>query len=432
MGASIYRHPTAGYLLDFAGQAEPGPLSLEERSYLRSLARRVAEVAAKSEQEEKRANWYRHNALGKGRPLVLLFPENAWEEILPEKLMRVQDPFWKNQEWYLRHLIYRDAHFADDFVVEPELVLPLVVRRGSWGASAVVHRPAEDKGAYKIDPPIRDPDDIRKLTHPTVIVDEDATERFRSALSDVFGDVLSVRVDCLPSIANLIGEAAALRGIDQLMIDMYDRPAWVHELMGFLADGVLAELKYLEGGGYLTLNNRGHYNDAGGLGYSRELPAPDYTGHRVRLRDLWGYGVAQEMVLVGPAQHKEFLLDYQVRILKQFGLNAYGCCEPYTHKFDMLQSIPRLRRVSVSPWCDIEVAAEHLADHCIFSWKPNPAMLVGTFDADAIRAYIQRTLLVAKDCILEMVLKDTFTVEYHPERLDTWARIAREEIDKRL
>ena len=92
--------------------------------------------------------------------------------------------------------------------------------------------------------------------------------------------------------------------------------------------------------------------------------------------------------------------------------------------------VPRLRRVSVSPWCDIEVAAKELEDKYIFSWKPSPAIIVGKFDPDRIRAYIRKTLQVARGCVLEIILKDTFTIDHDPERLKTWLKICREEIEK--
>jgi hypothetical protein len=199
--------------------------------------------------------------------------------------------------------------------------------------------------------------------------------------------------------------------------------------MDLVTSSIIAEAEYLETHGYLTLNNRGEYNDSGAIGYSHELPAPDYDGQRVRLKDLWGFGVAQELSLVGQAQHEEFVLNYQLRLLERYGLNAYGCCEPYTRKYDMLSRVPRLRRVSVSPWSDVRIAAERLGDRCIFSWKPNPAMLVGEFSMDLVRQNIRETLQTAKGCRVEMILKDTITVNYEPERLDTWARIAREEIE---
>ena len=201
--------------------------------------------------------------------------------------------------------------------------------------------------------------------------------------------------------------------------------------MDFLARGSLGITNYLAGEGHLTLNNAGHYVDSGGIAYSDELPATDFDGKRVRLCDLWGFGAAQSASEIGPQMHEEFILQYDLYLLRHCGLNSYGCCEPYTHKFDILErNIPGLRRVSVSPWCDIVGAAEALQDKCIYSWKPNPAMLTGRFDPDRIRAYIRETLEVARDCVVEIILKDTFTIEHEPSRLLTWTQIAREEIER--
>ena len=425
-------HPTAGYILDVARDAEPRPLSPSERERLRSLARRVAEIAADGKQKVKRDLWYRHNRLEPVRPMLLVFPEDSWSEVLPESQLELRDPFWRQHEWYLKHLIYRDRMLPDDFVVEPELWVKRVVRWGDWGLEAQYIRPEHVKGSYVWDAPIKDPADIARLRYPSVEVDEAATQRACEATSEVFGDLLRVRISCALPHANLIGEATKLRGIQQVMVDMHDRPAWLHELMGFLAEGFMRGVRYLEANNYLTLNNGHHYNDSGGIGYSTELPAPDFDGTHVRLRDLWGFGVAQELSEVGPTQHEEFLLNYQLRLLEQCGLNAYGCCEPYTHKFDMLATrVPRLRRVSVSPWCNLEKAAAKLGNRYILSWKPNPAMLSPNFDPVACRTYVRRALDVAAGCVLEMVHKDTTSLEHEPAKLEAWCRIAAEEIERR-
>ena len=423
-------HPTAGYILDVSHGAPPGPLNRTERETLRALARKVAEVAADPRQEEKRSLWYRHNRLEKVRPMLLVFPEDSWEEIIGEDQLTVRDPFWRQWEWYLKHLLYRNERLADDFVVEPDLYVSRIVRWGNWGLAPKYSRPKERKGSYVWEAPLKDLGDIEKLHCPTVEVDEAATQKAFQAVGDVFADLLPVHIHCALPAANLIGEATALRGLEQVMVDMYEHPQWLHRLMDLLSQGLLQAAHYLEEGGYLTLNNGHHYNDSGGIGYTTELPAPGFDGRHVRLCDLWGFGVAQELAWVGPDQHEEFVLQYQLRLLKHCGLNAYGCCEPYTHKFEMLKKISRLRRVSVSPWCDVATAAEALQDQYIFSWKPNPAMIVGQFDPEAIRAYIRRTLEIARGCVLEIVHKDTFTIEHDPRRLEAWTRVAREEIER--
>ena len=430
--------PTAGYIHDVSRGSQPGPLSDAERSLLGDLARKVAGIAAEPGQEEKRQLWYRHNRLESTRPLFLVFPEDSWEEVLGEDGLAVADPYWRQWEWYLRHLIYRTDRIDDDFVVEPSLHVPVVLRTsGGRGLHGRTIGPGVSKGAWRYDPPLTDPADISKLRHVTIEVDEPATQMTLQAVRELFGGILPVVLSCPLPHANLVGEASMLRGIDQLMLDLYDRPSWVHELMSFLADEMMTHVNYLEESGYLTLNNRNHYTDSGGIGYSTELPSAGHDANHAegvncgaRLCDLWGFGVAQEWALVSPEQHAEFLLAYQRRLLDQCGLVAYGCCEPYTTKFDMLKQIPRLRRVSVSPWCDLPRAVGALGSDFVLSWKPNPALLVGNFDAAWVRTYIRDALNVSRGCIFEMILKDTFTVNRHPERFTTWADIAREEIER--
>ena len=76
--------------------------------------------------------------------------------------------------------------------------------------------------------------------------------------------------------------------------------------------------------------------------------------------------------------------------------------------------------------------AARLGGGYIFSWKPNPSMLVGRFDAGRIEAYIRRVIDVARanGCVLEIILKDTHTCENHPERFDQWTRIARRLVEE--
>ena len=57
-------------------------------------------------------------------------------------------------------------------------------------------------------------------------------------------------------------------------------------------------LDQLEAQGLLSLNTAG-YVGSGGLGYTRELPQPDFQG-RVRCRDLWGFAESQETSSVSP------------------------------------------------------------------------------------------------------------------------------------
>ena len=115
-------------------------------------------------------------------------------------------------------------------------------------------------------------------------------------------------------------------------------------------------------------------------------------------------------------------------MLEPFGLTGYGCCEDLTRKLDDVFTLPNIRRISISPFADVGKCVPQLKGDYIFSWKPNPAHLVGVFDEERIRAYIRDAVAVTQEhgCVLEMVLKDTHTCEHHPERFDRWLAIARE------
>ena len=57
-------------------------ISSHDRQILRNLAHEVAELAALPIQAERRELWKKHNSLQPTRPMILVFPEGAWEELL--------------------------------------------------------------------------------------------------------------------------------------------------------------------------------------------------------------------------------------------------------------------------------------------------------------------------------------------------------------
>lgn len=423
-------HPTAGFIPNLEKDSEPGSIDRDEKEYLRTLACRVYEIANDQKQGQKRNLWYRHTRLEKVRPMLLVFPEDAWFQIINIEQLKIEDLFWKQWEWYFKHLIYRHERLKDDFVIEPEIYVTSVVHSSGWGLEAQFKKTSES-GSYIWDPPVKSENDIRKLKYPVIEIDEKLTKKRFDAVNELFGDIFPVKLHCGIRVdACLIGEAAHFRGIEQLMLDIYDRPEWLHEYMNFFTEATLHKLKFLEDNGLLSLNNKNHYTDSGGIGYSDELPGSDFDENEVHPYNMWGFGVAQEFSEVSPAHHEEFILNYQLQILKFFGMNSYGCCEPYTNKFDMVFKVPRLRRVSVSPWCNPKVAAEKLKNNYIYSWKPNPSFIVGKFDRENIRSYIHDALAEARNCVVEIILKDLITIDNEPERLELWISIVREEIEK--
>ena len=90
-----------------------------------------------------------------------------------------------------------------------------------------------------------------------------------------------------------------------------------------------------------------------------------------------------------------------------------------------------MRRVSVNPWTNREIAATELEDKYIYSWKPNPASVINGSE-EGQREDVRKTLEIAEGCKLEVILKDTHTVAGHPEKISRWIQLAREEIENCL
>jgi hypothetical protein len=212
---------------------------------------------------------------------------------------------------------------------------------------------------------------------------------------------------------------------------MYDAPDELHRLMAFLRDDAMNFITWCEREGLLTANSGGaDYVGSGGVGTIDGLAS---GAGPAKLADRWGFGESQETVGVSPAMFEEFIVPYQVPLLEKFALNCYGCCEGLEHRIDtVMNHIPRLRRVSVAPMANEKVLGPKLAGKAVYSRKPNPAPVCIGFDEPTIRDDLRRTLAVAGGQTLEFVMKDTHTVENHPERLTRWVQIAYEEIDRYL
>ena len=399
---------------------------------LRDLAKRYAEVCNKDLQDERRELWRKHNSLTRTRPLVYVRWFAARSEITDPQL-ECEDPFFRGHESTLRHNLFQDT-LSDDFILEPWIIQEatrVTPPGGLWGPK-IEHIPStEHRGAWMFDPPIKELDDVSKLVVPRHVIDEEATERNAARLHDAIGDIITINIDRAPAWskwrADISTDLAHLRGLEQMMWDMVDNPQWLHGLLAFMRDGILAAQAEAEAAGDWHLCD--HQNQA--MPYAQELPDPQADGGSVTRGQLWTFVASQETTEVSPAMFDEFMVSYQAPIAEKFGLTAYGCCEDLTRKIDVLRKISNLRRIAVAPRADVRRCAEQIGDDYVLSWRPSPAEHVCCgFDPDYVRRAVHEALEVSKGCHVDITLKDIETVEHQPERLREWARIVREVADE--
>ncbi len=420
-----------GYSPDLSGGSMPNRLNGEDIGYIRSLAEKVNHIADKPKYREGKELWYRLNSLEKVRPLIVVHPEIAWLEIIKEEDLKITDPYWKQWEFYFLQLIYRDKYFDDDFVIEKHIDVP-----AQYTITEIVPdelKKIHPSPGHKYSPFLENKRDFNKLKIPRLSLDVKATSELISLFEELFEGILEINpFYYLPRRLNHPDMYVDFRGVMNFMIDMYDDPEWMHKVMRFITDAQIQLIKDVEETKLISPNNRNHITggNVGGMNYCRELAGADKTENLSSFKDVWGTLQGQSSDQISPVMFKEFVFDYQKELGDYFGLNYYGCCEPLTERFKIIKALPRLRKVSVSPWCDIETAAQELEDKIVFSWKPDPRMLVKDFDTGALRKYFRETFSIASDCIMEITLNALMTLNNDPMRLGEWMNIAKEEAER--
>ncbi len=401
-------------------------MSSNDRQILRTLATQYRDLCADPVQEERRNLWRQHNSLVMTRTLIYV-RAFAWQE-MPQAQCLCEDPQLRPYEDFFRSRLFWNS-LGDDSIFEPWITVPATLTCYGWGVDGQRMHSDEPGGSFKVDYPLRELSDIEKLRLPRHEVDELRTAEAVTRLTDMIGDILTVNVDRGPAYRMWTGDLSTdlgyLRGIENVMLDMMDNPEWLHRLVGFLAEGVMKTHDEAEAAGDWGLC--ADQNQA--MPYAGELADPVANRNGVLRRELWGYMAAQEFTSVSPDMHEEFLLRYQLPILKKFGLVAYGCCEDLTRKIDMLRQIPNLRRIAVSPFAHVAKCAEQIGRDYVLSYRPSPADMVSySFDEARIRAILKRDLASCQGCHVDITLKDVETVGRDPERVRSWVRVAREVI----
>ncbi len=411
--------------------SENNGIDASDLKIVRDLAKRLVEAANSDVNQERKRLWYKHAAFDSERPMILA------ESLGPDKMeLKCTGEKARGFEGAIRSMLWRSEELCDDHALIASADYNWAVGTSNFGVEVEMEYHANEDGAgsRRWDAPIKDLDkDFDKLKHRTFSVDREATMRRKDELESVYGGILPIRRrGGYWWTMGMTWSAIELIGLEGLMLKMVDNPDGLHRLMRFLCDDHLAHAQWCEDEGLLSLNNENDYIGSGSEGYTHELPQADYKeGDPVRMKDMWVLSESQETVGVSPAMFEEFIFPYQLEIIEKFGLCYYGCCEPVHSRWHILQRIPNLRRVSVSPWCDQAKIAEQCGNRVAFSRKPNPTLIsTPNFDEDALRADINETLEAAKGCAIEFAMKDVHTLCGENWRMARWIEITREEIAK--
>lgn len=396
----------------------------EQKQHLSQMASRLRDLSSRPENDRKRSRWARHNDLKDNAvPLFWVCPDDdgAWLQLVPEDRLLCEDPELRTLERKLSQYLYHGAHFADDMVFEPCVYWETpgeytgyhygnFSQKTAWGLPIAKEKTVWK--ALKMEEVIQTPADYETLMRHEVDFREDREEQARLSekLNDAVDGVIAVRFQLPYSVLvqALLIDLVHLRGLQPLLTDLYDMPDLVEGALHHMALSKAALLTKLERERRLFDNRINIYTGSGALGYTTQ---PLKEDGEVLLKDMWGFADAQEFSHVSPGMFERFAISHQKIGLNLFGKGCYGCCEPLDNKYDAIyRHLSNLRRLSVSPWSDIELAAERIGRRAIYSWKPNPALVSGTLDEAAVTALLRRVRAATRDCFLEIILKDLRTL----------------------
>jgi len=408
----------------------PATISRTDRETLRELAAQVAEIAALPVQQETIGLWKALNGLKPIRPMVMI-DQIPWHEmdVNDELTLRTEDEFCQQIETTLRRTLYQWRHMRADMVVEPIVEIPKVIRGEGFGLpiveKAAILDPRNDIYGHAYIDQLQTEDDLRKIAEPHISLDEKATAGLGEKAHAIFDGVLEVRMQGRFPNFSPWDIIVQWRSPEHMILDLADRPQFMHQIVARLTEVSLSQLDQYQALGLLGRGQRLiHCTGA----YTDELPKPGFDAEHPRAKDLWSYGMAQIFATVSPAMHKEFWLDYAVRWFSRFGLGYYGCCEPLHEKIHIIRNIPNVRKISMSPWVDVEKGAERIGRDFVFSRKPSPALLArDNWDQGLVERDLRETVeaYARHGCPVELILKDISTVCYQPQRLWEWAEVAR-------
>lgn len=403
---------------------------------LRNLAARYYEAAFSDENLYNMSAHRRINDLIENRPIVLI-DEIPWHEMnIDGELDCVcSDPVLRGIEWNLRVQLYKWNHMRADMVLVPYVSIGKIIHSTGYGIGRInddsnAQRASEVQTHTFVDQ-IKSMEDVDKLHNETITYDRDATMRIYEKAADVLADIIPVRIT---------GEAGGygigckiwddiswLKSIDSLLFDLVDEPEMMHALASKLTDILINKYRQYE---ELNLFDSDTFYNHCTAGLTNDIEKPD---GKLTRKNVWGRGLAQILATVSPEMHGEFDITYQIKALEGFGLVYYGCCEPLHNKIEILEKIPNLRKISITPWADIDIAAEKMGKKYVVSAKPNPASLgESILDEDAVRKELEHIVSACRKngCSCELVLKDITTVRNKPENLFLWQKIAMETVNK--
>jgi len=401
----------------------------KDKTIVRELAKQYMSIVC-TEKREKMVKRFRDtNDLKLVRPPVLL-DEIPWYQMdIDGELTCVsEDENVRKVELYFRKALFYMKHFKADHKYEPFFRVKKAVSstgigiemkstdlKRTDGQNNIVSREFEDV--------LEDESALELLHDPEFTLHPEIDMQKMEFYSELLGDSIPIRLYGFGYFYYAPWDKITkLRGVEPILMDMYDRPEYLHEIIKKFTSAAHAELDFVEK--YLDVDNANtnlHCTPATVSGLAEN-----------GLKATWCRSMAQTFGSISPIMFKEFEIDYLHSLADRFAYTYYGCCEPLDDRISVLKTISNLRKIGCSPWANVEKCAEQIGSDYVLSRKPNPAHVALCTDPEVIRRETEETVkaCLKYGCPYDIVLKDISTVSGRPKNLIVWAETVSDVLDE--
>lgn len=412
----------------------------KEIARLQELAKEIREIAELPIQEHNRKLWTAVNDLHMIRPVIHVMDYPYYLIRYGDELTTtIEDEFLKKIEMDLLVRIYEWKHLRCDRVVEPTVKCPVVYKDSGFGIVATggdrsdfIEGEVYDKARH-FESQITCEEDLKKIKTPVVEYCEEETLRRYDLLREIFGDILTVKLfgrqnfRCCP-----MDDLLTWMGISEGMLKLAMEPELVHQALELYINASIDRIRQYERLGILSSNNGFENIGNNCIGYTSGLPQATESGIGAKIADIWGHSADQIMTCVSPDMTREFCFEHEKRWAGLFRLYSYGCCERLENKLSFLtESFPNLRKVSCSPFSNLESMMEQLGDRVVISFKPNSTYLaLENAGFDYLRQEMANALDLSRKYKVNLVfnMKTLLSLNGDPTRLWKWCDMASEMI----
>ncbi len=401
----------------------------KDQLIVRELAKQYLELTSSEKQARMIKRMRDTNDLKQGRPPVII-DEIPWDQMNldGELTLHCENKDARVVELYFRKALFYFKHFKADNLYEPFFRVKRSVSSTGFGIEA------KSSNVKQIDPTtnivssefvdvLEDESALEQFCDPVFTLHPEKDELKMSFLTDLLEDSIPIRLYGFGYFYHAPWDKITrFRGVEPIMIDMYDRPEYLHAIIQKMISAANAELDFVE----QNLEVDGDF--------SALHCTPGYVSGKADsgLKATWYRSMAQSFGIVSPSMFEEFDVAYCKALASRFAYTYYGCCEPLDDKIEVIKQIPNLRKIGCSPWASVERCAEQIRGDYVLARKPNPAHVSMRTDPDVIRREIEETVKICTKygCPYDYVLKDISTVSNRPGNLILWSKAVSDVLDR--